>query len=120
MSDDNAMLWGGTASSDDKLWGTIAHLSVYVATFIGPLVVLLIFGSKSKFVRYHAIQALVVQGVAVIASVLISVISVVTCGFGSVLYLPLLLMVFVPLWGAYLSWNGTWSGFPALESIGKD
>jgi uncharacterized membrane protein len=120
MSDDNAMLWGSTASSDDKLWATIAHLSVYVATFIGPLLVLLVFGSKSKFVRYHAIQALVVQGVAVIASVIISVISVVTCGFGSVLYLPLLLMVFVPLWGAYLSWNGTWSGFPALESIGKD
>lgn len=113
------MTWGETPTNDDKMWALIAHLSVYMSTFLGPLILLLIFQDKSKFVRYHAIQALMVQVAVVIAGVIISIISFVTCGVGSLLYLPLLLVLFAPLWGAYLGWSGEWVGFPGLASVGK-
>ncbi|MDP2310978.1 MAG: DUF4870 domain-containing protein [Pseudomonadota bacterium] len=116
---DYAMTWGETPTSDDKMWALIAHLSVFMSAFLGPLVVLLVFQDKSKFIRYHAIQALMVQVSVVIAGIIISVISFVTCGLGSLLYLPLLCVLFAPLWGAYLGWSGAWAGFPGLASVGR-
>lgn len=116
---EHALTWGETASNDDKLWGALAHLSVFVGGFIGPLVVLLVFQEKSKFIRYHAIQALAVQVGVVIAAILVSIISFVTCGVGAVLYLPLMFVFLLPLWGAWIGWNGQWEGFPGIATFGR-
>lgn len=116
---DYAMTWGETPTSNDKVWALVAHLSVFFSTFLGPLIVLLIFQEKSKFIRYHAIQALMVQLGVVVAGVIISMISFVTCGLGSVLYLPLLCVLIVPVWGAFLGMSGEWKGFPGLGSVGR-
>jgi uncharacterized Tic20 family protein len=50
-------------ASDERLWGTVAHLSGFVAAyvalgFLGPLVVMLTVGNRSAFVRRHAVEAL--------------------------------------------------------------
>ncbi len=116
---DYSMTWGVTPTEDDKLWALVAHLSVYLSTFLGPLVLLLLFQDKSRFVRYHAIQALIVQAGAVVAGIVISIISFFTCGLGAVLYLPLLFVGLMPLWGAYLAWRGEWAGFPGLTDVGR-
>lgn len=62
--------WGGTpgqpgalSPQDERNWAMGAHLSSFVAAWIalgvlGPLVVLLMAGNRSAFVRRHAVEAL--------------------------------------------------------------
>ena len=119
MAESHAMTFGETPSGDDKTFGLLAHLSVYVSTFIGPLVVWLLFKEKSKFIAYHAMQALALQVAGLILGVIVSGISLVTCGVGSVLYLALIPLMFVPLWGAWKAYSGEWSGYPLLAQFGK-
>ena len=113
------MTWGETPSSDDKLWGALAHLSVFVGGFIGPILLLLIFQEKSKFIKYHAIQSLVLSIAITVSGILISILSAVTCGLGGLLYLPWLLFLLAPLWGAWKGWEGRWEGYPGAGDIGK-
>jgi len=49
--------------SEDRNWAMGAHLSAFVAAyialgFLGPLVVMLVRGDRSQFVRQHAVEAL--------------------------------------------------------------
>lgn len=116
---DYAMTWGERPTSDDKIWAVVAHLSVFLSTFIGPLLVILIFQDKSKFIKYHAVQALVFQVVMVVAAVVVSIITTITCGFGGVLYVPLMFGFLVPLYGAYVANDGKWEGLPGASSVGR-
>ena len=114
-----ALTWGETPTSDDKLWALVAQLSPYVSTFIGPIVVLLVFQEKSAYVRYHAWQALALQGSVWIAAVIIGMISTATCGVGAVLYLLLIPFALAPIYGALLAWGGEWKGFPGIADLGR-
>ena len=47
----------------ERLWATLAHLLSFVAAyialgFLAPLIVLLLFGSRSGYVRAHAVESL--------------------------------------------------------------
>jgi uncharacterized protein len=47
----------------ERLWGMLAHLLSFVAAyialgFVAPLVVLLVFGQRSAYVRAHAVESL--------------------------------------------------------------
>jgi uncharacterized Tic20 family protein len=123
MAEQHALTWGEEASGDDKLWGMIAHVSVYVSWFLGPLIVMLIYQEKSPYIKYHAIQALIGQialtVVAAIGGTVIMVISWFTCGVGALLYLPLSLIGFVPLYGAYKAYSGNWDGYPMISQFGR-
>lgn len=46
------------SASEERNWALAAHLSTIVIQFIGPLLVMLIQGPKSPFVRAHAVEAL--------------------------------------------------------------
>jgi uncharacterized membrane protein len=116
---EHAMTFGETPTSGDKLWGLLAQLSPYVAPFIGPVVALVLFNTRSAFVRYHAIQALAMQVLILVLGAAISVVSVLTCGIGGILYVALLPFVLAPLYGAWLAWEGRWDGFPGLSSFGR-
>jgi uncharacterized protein len=88
----------GPPSSEDRLWGLAAHLSGIVASFIalgflGPLVVLLLQGQRSPFVRRHAVEALNFQLMLLILSVLAIVGVVVTFGIGALVIVPLGILV---------------------------
>ena len=113
MADQHALSFGDTASGDDKTFALLAHLSVYVSWWLGPLVMMLIFKDKAAFVKYHAVQALAMQ---IALSVLGAIVATLTCGFGTILLLPLAL---VPLYGAYVAYQGQWSGYPGLSSFGR-
>ena len=68
-------------SSDEKTMALLAHLSAFVLALIGPALILVIKGKESKFVEYHAKQALLYQGVTLAANlVIIIIVSVITCG----------------------------------------
>jgi uncharacterized Tic20 family protein len=47
----------------ERLWATLAHLLSFVAAyialgFLAPLIVLLLFGQRSAYVRAHAVESL--------------------------------------------------------------
>jgi uncharacterized protein len=47
---------------DERLWATLSHLSAFLGfigiPIIGPLVIFLIFGNRSQYVRHHSAEAL--------------------------------------------------------------
>lgn len=45
-------------AQDDKMMAMLAHLLAIVTGFIGPLIIWLIKKDQSKFVAFHAMQAL--------------------------------------------------------------
>ena len=54
------------APQDERTWGVLAHLSVltsgivsmFTLGWLGPLLIMLIQGPKSPYVRHHAVEAL--------------------------------------------------------------
>ena len=49
--------------AQERLWAMLAHLLSFVAAylflgFVAPLIVLLVFGPRSAFVRAHAVESL--------------------------------------------------------------
>ena len=56
--DDDAPKKKKKLSDDDKLWGMLAHFSSFIMGIIGPLVVMMMYKEKSKFVEAHAKEAL--------------------------------------------------------------
>jgi uncharacterized Tic20 family protein len=49
---------GFAPNSDEKLWSWLAHASFFVIGLIGPLVIMLVKGNESPFIRRHAVEAL--------------------------------------------------------------
>lgn len=119
---EHALVWGAEPTQDDKTWALVAHLSGFLG-FLGPLVVMLVFGEKSPYIRYHAVQELLAQVIlgALIGvyAAFVSVVAAITCGIGIVLLAPLPLVWLVPAWGAWMAYEGKWQGFPVIESVGR-
>ena len=98
--------WGQTPSSEEKMLALVAHLLTFIAPVLGAVLVYLIKKDASKFVAYHAMQAIVFQLVCWI-------IGGFTCGIG-----VLVGYVFGVL-QAMKANSGEWSGYPIIESVGK-
>lgn len=75
---------------EERGWAVGAHLSAIVAQFLGPLLVFLIQGPKSPFVREHAAEALNFNLSVTIYFVVAIVLAVVLIGF---LLLPAVLVM---------------------------
>ncbi|RZS89741.1 hypothetical protein EV189_1514 [Motilibacter rhizosphaerae] len=87
-------------AQEDRMWALGAHLSGLVASlvlfgFLGPLVVLLVQGPRSPWVRRHAVEALNFWILLFGVGVLGIVVSVLTLGFGLLLVIPVGLLVMV-------------------------
>lgn len=121
---EHALTWGATPSSDDKTFALLTHLSVFVAPFVGPILFLVLFQDKSRFIKYHAIQALVshavVWGVVILGMIGITVLSFITCGVGGVLYPILGFAPLIHIFGAFKAYQGEWDGYPLITGIGRD
>lgn len=50
--------YGPRGPSDDHMWALFAYLSPIVLSFLGPLIIYLVKMNESRYVRYHAAQAL--------------------------------------------------------------
>ena len=86
-------------TSDDKLWAALGYLIPLIA-----LVVLFMEDKKARpYIKFNAVQSLVV-------SVVLSIISTVTCGFGAVLFL-------VMLWWAYQAYMGQNINIPMISDF---
>jgi uncharacterized Tic20 family protein len=80
------------------MWAMFAHVGGLVAAFLalgflGPLIVLLVQGQRSAFVRRHAVEALNFQLALLLLTVAGVVLSVVTLGLALFLVVPLAVVV---------------------------
>lgn len=86
---------GQLSPADERTWGMLAHVSAIVAaivglSFLGPLIVMLVQGPKSDFVRRQSVEALNFQITTYLAAivsfilifVLIGLVLIVVVGIG--------------------------------------
>jgi uncharacterized Tic20 family protein len=66
-------------TGEDRMLAGLAHASGIVSLFVGPLLVLLLSGKRSEYVRRHAVEALNFQ-------LTLLLVTIVTFGVGGLLY----------------------------------
>jgi uncharacterized protein len=85
----NPQGYGPRGPSDDHTWALLSYVLALVASIIAPLVISLVKMNESRFVRFHAAQALNMGITAFIESIAIVIVgiflAVVTHGFGILL-----------------------------------
>ncbi len=95
---------GSTTSNEDRTWAMAAHVGALVTAWfalglIAPLVVLLIRGESSAFVRRHAVESLNFQISLLIYSlvggVVVLVLTLLTLGLGLFVMVPLIMVIAV-------------------------
>ena len=111
---------GGVAKpmtpSDERTWAIAAHLSPFLASFVGlpflgPLVIYLIFRDRGPFVRHHAAQALNFQ-IIVAIGILISIpLMFVIIGIVTAIVIGVAAIVF-QIVAAVEANNGKWYRYP--------
>lgn len=78
-------------SKDDKLWGTLCHVSPILGLgLLGPLVVLLVKGKESPFIDDQAKEALNFHITFLLAAI---VVGIVTLGLGLLLLYPVFVIL---------------------------
>ena len=86
-------------TSDDKLWAALGYAIPIIA-----IVVLFMEDKKNRpYIKFNAVQSLV-------ASVVLTILSTVTCGFGSILFLIL-------FWWAYQAYMGQDVRIPMISDF---
>ena len=61
----------GDLTYDDRTWSTVAHILGFFTSIFGPLVIWIVKRSRSRFVAFHSLQAVLFQ-IAVAAVMLIA------------------------------------------------
>lgn len=105
------------ASSDERTMAAVAHAcaGIFGVALVGiavPLLIYLAYQDRSKYVRFHALQALVF---ALVASVAVWLLGVATCGIGFFFAVGPML---IQLYWAYLAYEGSWKPYPFLDRVG--
>jgi uncharacterized protein len=94
--------YGPRGESDDRTWALLSYVLALVASIIAPLVIYLVKMNESRFVRFHAAQALNMGITAIIESVAIFIVGIflafILHGFGFLL----MLLAFLALGIAHL------------------
>ena len=86
-------------TSDDKLWAMLGYIIPIIA-----IVVLFMEDKKNRpYIKFNAVQSLV-------ATVVLTILSTVTCGFGAVLFL-------IMLWWAYQAYQGQDVKIPVISDF---
>ena len=83
---DNPQGYGRRGASDDQTWAMLSYILALVASIIAPFVIYLVKMNESRYVRFHAAQALNMGITAIIESIAIVIVgillAVATHGFG--------------------------------------
>ena len=81
--------------SDERLWATLIHVGGIFFGFIPPLIGYLVLKDRGAFIRAHSLTALNFQLTMLIAGVVISILTVVTLGLASILYVALGIVILI-------------------------
>ena len=74
---------------EERLWSMLSHLSFFVLGIIAPLIIMLTLGTRSQYVRHHAVEALNFHITMWIAGIVAGITLIVVIG---VLLLPAVLV----------------------------
>jgi uncharacterized Tic20 family protein len=77
------------SQSDERMWALLAHLSIFVLSLIGPILILVLLGKRSAFVADQAKEALNFHITVLIASFISFLLCFVLVGF---VLLPLVIV----------------------------
>ncbi len=107
-------------TDDEKTMAMLAHALSLVTGVIGPLIILLVKGEESEFVKFHAMQSLIAMGFQLVGFIAFYIFMLVTCGIGAIL-LPfyLILVMAPPIYFAVQAYGGVWVGYPGLDKMGR-
>lgn len=68
------------SAAEEKQWAMISHLSVLINLFTGfvgvgvPLIVYFLYKDRSRYVAFHSLQALIMQGICSFGGLLLAVV----------------------------------------------
>ena len=82
------------SQSDERTWAMLAQLSGIILGFIGPLIVMLVFGPRSAFVKKESTEALNFQITVTIAYIVSLILTIVVIGAFLILVVIILNIVF--------------------------
>ncbi len=109
MAEQTPGMAGGDITSDDKLWAALA----YVFSPLVPIILMLMEDKKNRsFIKAHNAQAL---ATGIVLWVVLTIISIVTCGLGSVLFIVWVVM----LYWAYKAYQGEYVNIPVITDFVK-
>ena len=91
-------------TSDDKLW---AALSYVFAPIVGIIVLLMEDKKARPFIKFHAVQSIVIS---IVLFIVVPIIAIPTFGCGSVLY-------FIMFWWAYKAYQGEEVKIPVVTDF---
>ena len=83
------------SESDARLWAMRGHLSGILLGFIGPLIVMLVFGPRNAFVKKESTEALNFQITVLIGYVIGFVLSLILIGFFLVIAIAIASIIFI-------------------------
>jgi uncharacterized Tic20 family protein len=111
---------------DERTWAMLAHLSallgyvVGLGQYIAPLVIYLVYRERSRFVAFHALQALYFQLALLLLWIVVIIAAFVTCGLGMVCgIVPLVLNLVFVLIAAIRANNGEWYELPLVGAMAR-
>lgn len=124
-----AMNEGHVPDEEARNHAFLAHLATVVVglftagmllPILAPTLVLLLHNRRDPFVYFHINQACWFQVASTViiggATVVVGILSFVTCGVGAILFLPLVLLALVPsvfaVITAFRARNGEWAPYP--------
>ena len=83
------------SDSDARLWAMLAQLSGILISFIGPLVIMLVFGPRNAFVKSQSTEALNFQITVLIAYIVGFVLTFIFIGVFIILAAWILSLIFM-------------------------
>ena len=105
-------------TQDDKTMAMLAYLLGIVTGFAGPLILWLLKKDQSKFVAYHALQALLLHAAVVVGYLISFVLFFLIIGMFTLPIFVLLGLVFSIVAGLAAN-RGEWYEIPVLGKIAR-
>lgn len=113
---------------EERQWGMYAHAITLIVAFVtgagwlAALIIYLIKKDNSKFVAFHAVQALAIQIITVLLFYALIFFGVITLGIGFFIVLPVILvvlavMLFYQINAAIEANKGNWYEIPFVSQF---
>ena len=103
--------------SDERLWATLAHVGSFVLAWVAigvvaPVIVLVLYGNKSAYVRHHAVESINFQLTMLIAIAVSAFLLLVLIGFVLLPLVAVWYVIFVIVASVHAN-RGDWYRYPA-------
>lgn len=105
-------------TQDDKTMAMLSYILGIFTGFLGPLILWLVKKDQSKFVAFHALQALILHAVVVVGYILSSFLILVLIGFLTYPAFFILGLVYSILAGLAAS-RGDWYEIPVIGKLAR-